>query len=529
MQKLLARGYFPSELPPPFQTRRFAAQMAKTAPAAPYVVPANKEPKYVSRLDSYNLARAGTLRRPLAIPNPVNFYQLAGFLDSSWPKLDSFYKKCDNSISRPKKASAGGMGRAYEWIGELKNLPLHRLAIRTGMRYAVRADIKAFYPSIYTHSIPWALHGKDKAQTDIGYHKLFGNKIDRLIQLGQSKQTKGIPIGPDTSYLIAELLLTRIDRHLRQQVGANFFRYMDDYEFGFRTFGEAERGLARFQEVIGRFELSANEEKTRIIELPAPLDSPWPRSLRVLPSGSAFKPTTQRMLLLELFDTTLALRDAHPDQSVVRYAVSKSAGSIVANENWKIYQELLLQLAQAEPAVLPIVLDILATYRLAGRAIAVEKVGEVLFATVQTHASKGHTSEIASAIWGHILFDIPLESGASATVRRIDNSVIALLTLDARSKNLIPKNSSVPLWKPHMTPDGLTGEHWLLAYEARLKKWLPPVGATDYIKTAPGFDVLAAGGVNFYDHSSFKGYVAPSMSRLKGRLDAAAALAKKYA
>ena len=34
----------------------------------------------------------------------------------------------------------------------------------TGANYIVHTDISTCFPSIYTHSIPWALHGVNKAK-----------------------------------------------------------------------------------------------------------------------------------------------------------------------------------------------------------------------------------------------------------------------------------------------------------------------------------------------------------------------------
>jgi hypothetical protein len=520
MKRLLSHGYFPAELPPPFHTRDFADHVTSTALPQPYVVSATKEPKFVSRAVPYNLARAGTLRRGLAIPNPVNFYLLASTMTGLWPKLKVFYDKADQSLSKPKPAPGGADGRAYEWKHSLGLLQERRASIRSGKRYALQTDIKGFYPSVYTHSIPWALHGKQKSQQKTGWADLFGNKIDRLHQIAQSKQTKGIPIGPDTSFLAAEILLARIDQRLLAEGCDNYFRFLDDYEFAFRTFNEAERGLAKFQEVLSGFELIANEVKTRIVELPAPLDGRWSRTIRVLPLASAEKAASQRTNLFDLFNVVMELWREFPDQAVVRYAISKVASTFIAPENWKLYQELLFQWAQAEPAVLAIVLDVLATYRAAGFGVDYDQLAEVLHLTVQLHAPRGHTSEVAWALWGHILFSLPLESSASLTVRRMDNAVIALLALDARSKGLIDAGAKTDYWDRHMTPEGLRGEHWLLAYEARLKKWLPPVGAKDYIKTAPGFDTLAAASIPFYDANKSATYVPTSTALLQAKLDA---------
>ena len=212
--------------------------------------------------------------------------------------------------------------RAFTRKWDFGDIPHRRAEIRMGMRYALQTDIKGFYPSIYTHSISWALHTKAKSQDNVGFDALLGNRLDRVIQNSQTKQTKGIPIGPDTSFLAAELILTKLDRLLHKEVTTRFFRYMDDYEFAFRSFNEAEQALSTFQELLAGFELSANEGKTRIIELPSPIQEPWPRELREFDIAGPSKSKHQSTKLLDFFDLALRLRVDFPDQGVISYATS---------------------------------------------------------------------------------------------------------------------------------------------------------------------------------------------------------------
>jgi len=57
------------------------------------------------------------------------------------------------------------------------------------MRGCIVADISEFYPSIYTHTIPWAFHGKAFANANIGNSALIENELDRLTRVGQEGQT----------------------------------------------------------------------------------------------------------------------------------------------------------------------------------------------------------------------------------------------------------------------------------------------------------------------------------------------------
>ena len=79
------------------------------------------------------------------------------------------------------------------------------------------ADISSFYPSVYTHTIPWALHSKavakkNKAKNDT----YFGNILDGCSMGVQDWQTVGLPIGPDTSHIIAEIIGVAIDLQIKE-------------------------------------------------------------------------------------------------------------------------------------------------------------------------------------------------------------------------------------------------------------------------------------------------------------------------
>ena len=65
LNALLEKGYFPRELPPPFNTRAFGTFAANSTTAWPK--------SRWTRCARHNLARPGGLRRPLGIPNPGAF------------------------------------------------------------------------------------------------------------------------------------------------------------------------------------------------------------------------------------------------------------------------------------------------------------------------------------------------------------------------------------------------------------------------------------------------------------------------
>ena len=62
-------------------------------------------------------------------------------------------------------------------------------------QFLTHTDIVDCYAAVYTHSIPWALHGKEKAKKNRFDKNLIGNIIDTHIQDMRHGQTNGIPQG----------------------------------------------------------------------------------------------------------------------------------------------------------------------------------------------------------------------------------------------------------------------------------------------------------------------------------------------
>ena len=89
LRDLLSRGYFPRELPPVFGTSsmRRVATMINAAPASFWSTSRTSEPC------QHNVPRSGTLRRPLAIPNPVGYANLCREIDRSWREISRHIAK----------------------------------------------------------------------------------------------------------------------------------------------------------------------------------------------------------------------------------------------------------------------------------------------------------------------------------------------------------------------------------------------------------------------------------------------------
>ena len=499
---IVKKGYFPRELPPPFTTRMYGNLVYSKRPAFPEAYNGASKPLFLSLCSPHNLARVGALRRELQIPNPVNFLQLATQTETDWVQLAAHCGKSKLSLSTPDLTTTGG--RAIGRKRSLNELPNSRAAIRATARYVLKTDISSFYPTLYTHSIPWALNTKATAKAGKHSSVLLGNELDRFVRNGQDGQTIGIPIGPDTSLVLAETILTAVDVALSSAGVTHGFRYMDDFELGFTTYAEAEQTLATLQGVLNEFELQLNPAKTHILDLPAPIEPSWVSELRVFPFHTDAR--RQRFDLIRYFDRAFELAGIAPRDPVLKYAVSRMDSETIDKGNWTLYQHLLLQCASSESGTLPFVIDQLKYYADQGYVLDTETIRSAFSNIIVSHAPLGHGSEVAWAVWGSILFATFITPSAVEKLINIEDSVVALLALDANSLGLLGAGFASPLWSGLMTDAELAGDQWLLAYEANVQGWLGGVGGTDNVSLAPAFKFLKDEGIRFYDRKRRETY-----------------------
>lgn len=509
--ELLQRGYFPRELPPSFTTAPFAAFIASSRGT---LKPVRRSTQCVG----HNLARPGGLRRSLKIPNPFPYFALCEQVERHGGLIWGHLTAANLSATRPRVTKA--LGRAVVPRLRLGELPTLRARRWRGMRYLLRTDISQFYPSIYTHSIPWALHTKPVAKANIGKAHLPGDDLDHASRSQQWGQTVGIPIGPDTSLIIAEVILSAVDKalHAHHPPLLRGFRYLDDYELAFRNLAEAEAVLVELQGGLAEYELTLNPRKTEIVEMPVPLEEAWVLELSRFPIRAT--PRGQASDIVALFSRAFEFAAQHREHAVLRYAIMRVRGEPVAATAWRTFENVILNAVTAEPSALPAALGVLATVSAkGGHKMNKRALADVIEAVVLRHAPLAHGSEVVWCLWASLSFGLQLSADVAQAVAQMDDDAVALVALDADSRGLFPRGTLNPgRWAAIVaSPDAAEAEHWLLAYEAQLRGWLnAPAVARDR-----EFSQIAAAGVSFYDPAAAgPGFPAAGFSAPGGTLAA---------
>jgi hypothetical protein len=304
----------------------------------------------------------------------------------------------------------------------------------------------------------------------------------------------GIPVGPDSSFLIAEIILSVVDSNLANFPGLKGYRYIDDFELCFRTLAEAESCLALLQQHLLEFELRLNPRKTTISELPLEYEAQWATELRSFIFRENAK--AQESDLVRYFELAFSLGKKFPDEAVLKYAAARLEPVELATRNTKLFQSLLLHLLTVEPGAIREVLELLIEKERQGVVLQRTTLG-ALNEIVVRHSRLQHHSEVAWALWAALRFRLSLDAQAVKELPSCDNAVVAVLGLDANSNGLVPGLDVTP-WAIQMKPDELDDVHWLMAYEGLIRGWLPALAGPDYVSANPNWAFLKSLNVHFY-------------------------------
>ena len=492
LKNILSNGYLPKELPQPFSSNSFGDAIHNDYQNLPNLF---SRGGHVTSTAIHNSSRPGLLRRKLGIPNPVNMFRLAEQITENWKAIESHVTASKLSLTTPQ---ATGSLRALDRKHSLSKLPELMAEVRSKSRYVLNADISRFYHSIYTHSIPWAFHTKDTAKA---YRSaaLFGNTIDKLVRDAQDQQTMGIPIGPDSSLVIAESILTCIDKKLCSSGISNGLRYIDDYQLGFQSIGDAENAITLLQELLSEFELALNPLKTEIIELPSSFECLAISELRAL----EFRSTAggQRSDILNYFNKSFQASKDYPKEPVLKFAVSRMASVDILEENHDLFESYIIQAAITQPSCLSYVINNLIKYKRIGRSLNIDRLNEVLNKIISSEASLGHGNEVANALWGAIVLSVPISNESATKVTKLTDPICATLLTDAKNKNLISDQPDWTIYENYMSKTGPKGEMWLFVYESLRRGWFSSIETQNPLTQNECFRFLKDKNVYFYDDS----------------------------
>lgn len=499
LEALLVKGFLPRELPPIFSSASLSV-LSRSPNGNPESLISGSA-QWTQPMH-HNLSRVGGLRRRLSIPNPANFFRLSRAFAQNETELTRFWERSPFSFTRPRQ----DLNSIRALATGSNDRGLARAQSRVGARYILRADISQFYPSIYTHAVPWALHTKSIAKQRAKDLSLFGNILDRELQACQYGQTKGIAIGPDTSLGIAELLLGYIDESIQESCNViGGVRFIDDMDLSFASLSDAEGALIALEAKLHEFELQLNGNKTKIIELPDEIESIYVSKLRTMLPSAVGSGTWE---WIDYFNRTFELAKRHPFDSVLRYSIAALQSISVSNKDWVLVQNLLWQCVALDPGCLRLVIDTILINRDRSDLVCDSEIASrALNALVLVSAPVGHGSEVVWSIWAAMVLNIPLQNTAQDIIAAMDDGCVAAASFLAKRRGIFRSDFNSVLWESWLIDECFIQEHWLFAYECYRREWLPESVARSNISRNVVANYFRELGITFLVDDAAANYV----------------------
>jgi hypothetical protein len=493
LRALLGRGYLPEVLPPNFTSESFGEFSSKNP--ASFDAFASK-PTRLKSID-YSASKAGFRRRTFVVTHPISQFFVSKFISDNWATIEGYYKASPFTVSAPNRSDEGTRAVEVTPFPELHRVMHERLG---QYGYVAKSDIQRFYPSIYTHSIPWAFHGKAAAKKDNNPDStvVTFNKLDQCVRRGQDGQTMGIPIGPDTSRIIGEIVGCALDKHIgesKRQKFLDYIRHVDDIYFGADSREEAEACIATLRAVLRDFGLEINETKTEIYRSSALRDDSWTRTLsRRLEN---YKKTKED--IFSLFEETFDIADRTKSEAPVRYLLRRAdKQKVFDDDHWSVAENFLAKCVYNFPHSMDYVARILIWRDIQFSDLDEKKWIRVINNRLSHNIEMGHDHEICWLLWATISLDFPISDSVADKMVSYSNPLVALMGAHALSRKLISGGVNLDVWESSVRPSQLNEEWWMFAYECSLRGWLKTNISTTSLKDTI-FATMKAAGVSFYN------------------------------
>jgi len=307
--------------------------------------------------------------RPLQLIHPAIYISLVQKIteESNWKLIvDKFNKfqtnpqiKCHSiPLQSDNKQSDKAVNVSNWW----QSIEQQSIELSLNFDYVLHTDITDCYGSIYTHTIPWALHTKPIAKDKKDDKSLIGNIIDKHLQDMSYGQTNGIPQGSVLMDFIAEMVLGYTDFELSEKIKqANIedyqiIRYRDDYRIFSNNPQTTELVAKLLTELLIELGMKLNAQKT-IVSNNVVLNSIKPDKFYWITAQKRAKNLHEHLLLIH------DLSNRFPNSGSVNKTLTKFFNRIKGikeyKQNVEVLISILVDITYKNPKTYPIAMAIL--------------------------------------------------------------------------------------------------------------------------------------------------------------------------
>lgn len=494
-RKFLDHGYFAPELPPCFSSLGFGAKGASLLRKIKLLPKVMGRPAYQSFLSekaTFNYPRFNNTDRIHSVVNPISHLLTAELIANHYSALRDVEQKSKYSLS----------SSFFDWEGQralrrpvFAKRDEFTSQLSPRFEYTAITDLRAFYHSVYTGSIPWAIHGRSAKRHLTS--ALFGNKLALLVRNAQGGQTNGLPVGPDTSRILAEVIASRIDSNIDDALHVtkgDAARFVDDFSFGCNSIEDGHRVLAEVRRAAAEFELDIGKEKTSIEPTNHLAYVGWQDYVKSHLPEKADKPSFERFFYV-VHDMT----KRHANLNVEKFAMASCRKAFVQSKEWDFLQEHLVSSYRRNSTLIDSMVEVLLLRQEVRHDLNISALSDFIAARLPMLGANQRTGEILWLLYLSCRLSIRINEKSLSVCLRIPNPMIAILVTHAERQGLIDGTIEGSYWKSYATSDGLRSNMFLYAFESASNGWQDD---TSYCDDDPFYGLLLKAEVSFFNIES---------------------------
>lgn len=461
---LIQRGLFPETLPPCFTSEDLRrAYRGITPDIREKSLRQKRSTDYVR----YNGTKHDGNRRYFGTPNPISYFYVADFINKHWSDFESGFARSPFSVSRPKVAAkTDDRAILIPSLSELTTEASRKIGYSA---HILKTDIAQFFPSIYTHSIPWSAHGVEDAKADRSRtsSNIVFNQLDFFVQNCQREETRGLIVGPDAFRLVAEFIASGLDLELHRAVGQHIVgaaRHVDDYYIGLRGEGDALVVLSALREILQRYNLNINDTKTKILSGLDPLNEVWAQDLRQQSRRLRDYGGGKIEDILLFLSRALELSMVQKSDSATKIALrTLDQLHVYRKESWGVIEPYLQRVMHHHAHSIDYVALLVAKRVAIGKGIDREGWKNASYDLLRRHLAFNHHHEIVWLLWLLLCCGIEITEQLSGELCKNRNGHILALVIGAFADGRIAKRPAIRLGNKLQTTD----DQWLTNLVAR--------------------------------------------------------------
>ena len=221
---------------------------------------------------TYRTVRFDGKVRAMDFPHPGPYVNTVETLAGNWDKVTSTLQQ---KFSKITPRTHAGDPRIIKFNSNYQQPQVVRFGVRKSTQTppflgldldfiqgtVLQLDIANFFPSIYTHSLDWVLSGNRSFNTNGP-----GSDIDKAFRDMRTQRTDGVSIGPVTSNIAAEILLSEVDNFLINKFLSgkiHYTRAVDDFTILLKKNEDIEKFVNDFSLELSKVSLSLNNRKQK--------------------------------------------------------------------------------------------------------------------------------------------------------------------------------------------------------------------------------------------------------------------------